>query len=141
MLGMLTVGDQFPPCKLNGIDANNDFVEVEIVEGYQPLKHDWTVVYFYPKDFTFICPTEIAGMDILVDHANVIGISGDNEFCKSAWKQANGVIREIKHTLAAIVDLSYLLNLALLMLRKVSVIVQHLSLIKIELFNTCQLMD
>ncbi len=101
MLGMLTVGDQFPPVKLNGIDANNDFVEVQIAEGYTPLKHEWTVVYFYPKDFTFICPTEIAGMDILVDHANVIGISGDNEFCKSAWKQANGVIREIKHTLAA----------------------------------------
>tara|TARA_B100001564_G_C20492547_1_gene602370 strand:+ start:373 stop:894 length:522 start_codon:yes stop_codon:yes gene_type:complete len=98
---MKTVGDEFPPVKLKGIDADNNFVDVEIVEGYQPLKHDWTVVYFYPKDFTFICPTEIAGMDKLVDEANVIGISGDNEFCKLAWKKENMLIGDIKHTLAA----------------------------------------
>ena len=64
---MKTVGDEFPPVKLKGIDSDNNFVDVEIVEGYQPLKHDWTVVYFYPKDFTFICPTEIGGMDKLVE--------------------------------------------------------------------------
>lgn len=98
---MKTVGDKFPPVKLKGIDSSNQFVDVEIVEGYQPLKHDWTVVYFYPKDFTFICPTEIAGFDVLTDDANVIGISGDNEFCKHAWKRQNAIIREIKHTLAA----------------------------------------
>ena len=63
----LTVGDQFPPIKLKGIDSNNEFVDVTVDEGYQPLKHDWTVVYFYPKDFTFICPTEIKAMDVLVD--------------------------------------------------------------------------
>ena len=59
------------------------------------------MVYFYPKDFTFICPTEIAGMDALVDEANVIGISGDNEFCKLAWKKENELIGNIRHTLAA----------------------------------------
>ena len=59
------------------------------------------VIYFYPKDFTFICPTEIAGMDILVDEANVIGISGDNEFCKLAWKKDNELIGNINHSLAA----------------------------------------
>lgn len=98
---MITVGDHFPPFKLNGVDSNNEFVEVEVLENYQPLKHDWTVVYFYPKDFTFICPTEIAAMDALVDEANVVGISGDNEFCKLAWKQENSLIGDIKHTLAA----------------------------------------
>ena len=40
-------------------------------------------------------------MDTLVDHANVIGISGDNEFCKLAWKQSNELIGNIRHTLAA----------------------------------------
>jgi len=62
---------------------------------------NWSVIYFYPKDFTFICPTEIAGMDLLVNDADVIGISGDNEFCKLAWKTTNGMIREINHSLAA----------------------------------------
>ena len=98
---MLSVGEQFPEFSLQGIDKNNQFVRVGVEESYQPLKKDWTVIYFYPKDFTFICPTEIAGMDALVEHANVIGISGDNEFCKLAWKQDNELIGNIRHTLAA----------------------------------------
>jgi len=98
---MLSVGEQFPSFTLKGINENNEFVDVEVNEGYTPLKKDWSVVYFYPKDFTFICPTEIAGMDILVDHANVVGISGDNEFCKLAWKEDNELIGSIRHSLAA----------------------------------------
>jgi peroxiredoxin (alkyl hydroperoxide reductase subunit C) len=98
---MLTVGDKFPACTLQGVDENNSFIEVKIENGYTPHKQDWSVVYFYPKDFTFICPTEIAGMDMLVEEANVIGISGDNEFCKLAWKQNNELIGSINHVLAA----------------------------------------
>ena len=98
---MLTVGDKFPAFSLQGINEKNEFVRVNIYEGYTPLKKDWSVVYFYPKDFTFICPTEIAGMDVLTEHANVVGISGDNEFCKLAWKQENELIGNINHTLAA----------------------------------------
>ena len=98
---MLSVGDKFPAFSLQGINEKNEFVRVEVEENYTPHKHDWSVIYFYPKDFTFICPTEIAGMDVLTEHANVIGISGDNEFCKLAWKQDNNLIGEIQHTLAA----------------------------------------
>jgi len=98
---MYTVGDKFPAFSLQGINARNEFVRVEVEENYTPLKPDWTVVYFYPKDFTFICPTEIAGMDVLTDEAVVIGISGDNEFCKLAWKKENALIGNINHTLAA----------------------------------------
>ena len=98
---MLSVGDKFPVFSLQGINEKNEFVRVEVDEGFTPHKKDWSVVYFYPKDFTFICPTEIAGMDVLTEHANVIGISGDNEFCKLAWKQDNLTIGNIQHTLAA----------------------------------------
>ena len=98
---MKTVGDKFPAFTLPGINEKNEFVQVNVDEGYTPHKKDWSVVYFYPKDFTFICPTEIAGMDALADHANVIGISGDNEFCKLAWKKDNELIGNIKHCLAA----------------------------------------
>ena len=98
---MLSVGDKFPAFSLQGINEKNEFVRVEVNEGINPNKKEWSVVYFYPKDFTFICPTEIAGMDVLTEHANVIGISGDNEFCKLAWKQDNLTIGKIQHTLAA----------------------------------------
>jgi peroxiredoxin (alkyl hydroperoxide reductase subunit C) len=98
---MITVGDKFPAFTLQGVDKDNNFVQVSVTEQYEPLKKEYTVVYFYPKDFTFICPTEIAGMDMLVEDANVIGISGDNEFCKLAWKQDNKIIGNIQHSLAA----------------------------------------
>ena len=98
---MITVGQKFPAFTLQGVNEHNEFVQVSVTEHYEPLKYDYTVIYFYPKDFTFICPTEIAGMDILVGEANVIGISGDNEFCKLAWKQDNELIGNIKHSLAA----------------------------------------
>ena len=98
---MLTIGDKFPAFSLAGINEKNEFVRVDYDNIWSYGHRKWTVIYFYPKDFTFICPTEIAGMDILVDEANVIGISGDNEFCKLAWKQDNKLIGNIKHTLAA----------------------------------------
>jgi len=98
---MIGVGEKFPAFTLQGVNKDNKFVEVSVTEHYDPLKHDYTVIYFYPKDFTFICPTEIAGMDMLVEEANVIGISGDNEFCKLAWKKDNELIGNIKHSLAA----------------------------------------
>jgi peroxiredoxin (alkyl hydroperoxide reductase subunit C) len=99
--GMLTVGDEFPPFELQGVNPSNELVSVSVEGSYTPHKHDWSVIYFYPKDFTFICPTEISAMDILVDEANVIGISGDNEFCKLAWKNDNDLIGNIRHPLAA----------------------------------------
>ena len=92
---MLTVGNKFPEFNLMGIDKENNMGPCELVEDH------WNVIYFYPKDFTFICPTEISAMDVLVDEANVIGLSGDNEFCKLAWKQENKLIGNIQHSLAA----------------------------------------
>ena len=94
---MKTVGEQFPDFSLEGVNKLNEFETTnnDSLEG-------WSVVYFYPKDFTFICPTEIAGFDVLVNEGvSVIGISGDNEFCKLAWKQENDLIGNIQHTLAA----------------------------------------
>jgi len=94
---MHSVNDEFPPFILNGVDSNQDMVEVNASD-----LAGWKVFYFYPKDFTFICPTEISAMDKVVEAgATVVGFSGDNEFCKHAWKEVNGMIRNINHTLAA----------------------------------------
>jgi len=94
---MLGVGDKFPEFELDAVDKNNEFIKVNSWS-----LTDWSVIYFYPKDFTFICPTEIVGMDILLHETpEVIGISGDNEFCKLAWKQSHDELGKIKHSLAA----------------------------------------
>ena len=98
---MIGVGEEFPYFELQGVDSDNSIgiVTRDDFEG-------WKVFYFYPKDFTFICPTEIAGMDMLVSEASVCGFSGDNEFCKLAWKKDNELIQDIKHSLVADCGLS-----------------------------------
>ena len=92
---MLTVGDYFPEFCMAAVETDNSLTSIEI------LLPEWTVVYFYPKDFTFICPTEIAEMDMLASYVDVIGVSGDNEYCHLAWKEHNPMIRNINHLLAA----------------------------------------
>tara|TARA_R100000742_G_C4276232_1_gene97174 strand:- start:1378 stop:1884 length:507 start_codon:yes stop_codon:yes gene_type:complete len=93
---MIGVGDLFPNFHLTGVEKDNSIIDIDIL-----TPNMWSVVYFYPKDFTFICPTEISAMDKLTNNADVIGVSGDNEYCKIAWKTSVGMIRDIKHILAA----------------------------------------
>ena len=91
------VGEKFPEFSMTAVDKNNEMIEVTSGD-----LSGWSVIYFYPKDFTFICPTEIAEMDRLTDEGvHVIGISGDNEFCKQNWKQTNDLIKDVRHPLAA----------------------------------------
>jgi alkyl hydroperoxide reductase subunit AhpC len=87
---MLTVGDKFPSFNLKGVvsrdmkTAFKDFTE----------KSDagkWKVVFFWPKDFTFVCPTEIAAFGKLAKEFNdrdtvVYGASTDSEFVHLAWR-------------------------------------------------------
>lgn len=54
----------------------------------------WKIIYFYPKDFTFVCPTEIVEFDKLAQDfadrdAVLLGGSIDNEFVKLAWRRAH----------------------------------------------------
>jgi len=94
---MYGVGDHFPSFSLNAVDAKNQMITIESSD-----QKGWSVVYFYPKDFTFICPTEISEMDKLIDEGvSVFGISGDNEFCKLNWKLSNELISGIRHPLVA----------------------------------------
>ena len=87
---MIGVGQKFPEFELQGVNEDN---EIGVIADHDIM--GWAVIYFYPKDFTFICPTEIAGFDSLTEDATVIGISGDNEYCKHAWREVNGGIRNI----------------------------------------------
>ena len=113
---MLGVGNKFPDFDLPSCDADNNLGRTRFISSTgesvvdaaekETCEDKWHVFYFYPKDFTFICPTEIKEMDRLVDYqvppgVHVVGFSGDNEFCKKAWKESNGLIKDIRHPLVA----------------------------------------
>jgi alkyl hydroperoxide reductase subunit AhpC len=92
---MKTVGDKLEPFNITGVKPGvlegEDAFE-QLNESSFPGK--WRVFVFYPKDFTFVCPTEIVAYDKLnkdfEDRDTVLLIgSTDNEFCKLAWRNAH----------------------------------------------------
>jgi peroxiredoxin (alkyl hydroperoxide reductase subunit C) len=95
---MLSIGDRLPefsttaliPGRLGNVQATKpeDYFTT-IGSGSYPGK--WTVLFFWPKDFTFVCPTEIAefgrlNADFADRDAQVLGASVDNEFVHYAWR-------------------------------------------------------
>mgnify|MGYP002648640350 CR=1 FL=1 len=97
-MALLTIGDQFPDYELTAVVPGNlKEVEASKPEDYfttvssQVPAGTWRVVFFWPKDFTFVCPTEIAAFGKLNDEfadrdAQVLGASVDNEFVHFQWR-------------------------------------------------------
>jgi alkyl hydroperoxide reductase subunit AhpC len=96
---MLGIGKKFPEFKLKGVsglDAKTAFSEIT----NSSYAGRWLVVFFYPKDFTFVCPTEIKGFgdlnkDFQNREAQVLSVSTDNEFVHLAWKNAKDELKNL----------------------------------------------
>jgi alkyl hydroperoxide reductase subunit AhpC len=93
---MKTIGDKLNQFSVVGVKpARLDYAEdafETLTEKSFPGK--WKVIVFYPKDFTFVCPTEIVAYDKLSKDfhdrdAVLMTGSTDNEFCKIAWRNAH----------------------------------------------------
>lgn len=94
---MLGVGDHLPEFEITGVkpkfmkhEENGESAFETVTE--ESFAGKWKVFYFYPKDFTFVCPTEIVEFAKLDSEfadrdAVVLGGSCDNEFCKLAWRR------------------------------------------------------
>src|ERR1700744_323426 len=96
---MLRIGDKFPDFSLTGV------VSTDSKTAFQPFdantdKGKWKIVFFWPKDFTFVCPTEIAGFGALNGDFNdrdavVYGVSTDSEFVHLAWRQNHADLKNL----------------------------------------------
>lgn len=78
----------------------------------------WKVFFFYPKDFTFVCPTELAGFGDLHDEfekrdAKLYGGSTDSEYVHLAWRQHHPDLKELPYPLLSDIrrDLSQALGI------------------------------
>jgi peroxiredoxin (alkyl hydroperoxide reductase subunit C) len=98
---MKTVGDKLEKFAITGVrpgQPSDAFFEITD----QSYKGKWKVIVYYPKDFTFVCPTEIVAYDKLTadfDDRDAILLTGstDNEFCKVSWQTAHADLKNIKH--------------------------------------------
>lgn len=87
---MLGVGQQFPEFSLTAVVGNDPKTAFKSTTNAD-YKGKWLVVFFWPKDFTFVCPTEIEGFGELSAQfaqrdAQVLGASIDSDFVHLAWK-------------------------------------------------------
>src|SRR5438067_4718905 len=102
---MLGVGHRFPQFALTGVVSN------DVESAFQPLTHEsftgkWKVVFFWPKDFTFVCPTEIAAFgklarDFADRDAQVLGASIDSEYVHLAWRGSHPDLRDLPFPMIA----------------------------------------
>jgi peroxiredoxin (alkyl hydroperoxide reductase subunit C) len=98
---MKTVGDKLEKFAVTGVRPGQpEDAFYTITEESFPGK--WKVIVYYPKDFTFVCPTEIVAYDKLHNDfadrdAVLLTGSTDNEFCKVAWQKSHDDLRKITH--------------------------------------------
>jgi peroxiredoxin (alkyl hydroperoxide reductase subunit C) len=79
---------------------NGEFIEVTDAD----LKGRWSVVVFYPADFTFVCPTELEDLALNQDEFNKLGVeiysvSTDTHFSHKAWHDTSDAIGKIKYAM------------------------------------------
>jgi alkyl hydroperoxide reductase subunit AhpC len=104
---MKTVGDKLEHFKVVGVKPGFNHHEEHGQSAFEDITEKsfpgkWKIIYFYPKDFTFVCPTEIIGFDQLTkafaDHdAILMGGSTDNEFVKLGWRRAHPDLSKLSH--------------------------------------------
>ena len=117
---MLTIGDQFPAFDLKAVvstDPKTAFTQITD----RSNAGKWKVVFFWPKDFTFVCPTEIAAFGKLNGEFNdrdavVYGVSTDSEFVHLAWRQNHADLKALPFAMLA--DIKRALSQALGVLDK-----------------------
>jgi len=110
---VLTIGDQFPDYELTAVVPGNlKDVAADKPEDYFTAvsssvpEGTWRVVFFWPKDFTFVCPTEIASFGDLYDEfkdrdCEVIGVSVDNEYTHYAWRRSHDKLQDLPFPMAS----------------------------------------
>lgn len=107
MSRVLSIGSQFPAFKKKAvvsIEKGKEFKEISGQEAIDAGK--WTVMFWWPKDFTFVCPTEIAEFnskagDFDDRDAILIGASTDSEFVHAAWRRDHDDLRNLKFPMLA----------------------------------------
>ena len=102
---MLTIGDKLPSFKLQAavsIEPGKEFAEITD----QSHEGKWLVLFAWPMDFTFVCPTEIAAFgkkdrEFKDRDAQVLGMSTDTHYVHAAWRRDHEDLRAIPFPMLA----------------------------------------
>ena len=102
---MLGIGDKLPEFSVVGVKPGFMKHEENGESAFETITQDsfdgkWKVIFYYPKDFTFVCPTEIVEFAKLNEEfadrdCVVLGGSTDNEYCKLAWRREHSDLNKL----------------------------------------------
>ncbi len=107
----ISVGDTLPEVNFEAF-VPGDKEEIKKMSTAD-FKGKWLVLFFYPADFTFVCPTELEEMadlyeDFKKEKAEIVSVSTDTAFVHKAWHDSSEAIKKIQYPMAA--DPSHLLS-------------------------------
>ncbi len=102
---MMGIGEKFPEFKLQAcvsLEKGKEFKEISSTD----IKGKWAVVFFWPLDFTFICPTEIAEFGRQYPQfkergAELLGVSADSHFVHLAWRNNHADLKSLPFPMVA----------------------------------------
>ena len=102
---MLTVGEKFPKFEVTATVSLDTKTAFETITD-ESYTGKWKVYFFWPKDFTFVCPTEIAAFGKLNKEfadrdAQVLGGSVDSEFVHLAWRNQHTDLKDLPFPMLA----------------------------------------
>ena len=102
---MLAVGEKFPSFSLTATVSTDKNTAFKTITD-RDYSGKWKLYFFWPKDFTFVCPTEIAGFakanrDFQDRDTQIIGGSTDSEFVHLAWRQNHPDLKELPFPMLA----------------------------------------
>jgi len=118
--GMISLGQQFPEFKKTAVvslEKGQEFYDITSEDHKSAGK--WMVMFWWPKDFTFVCPTEIAEFnrhaeDFSDRDALLIGASTDSEFVHLAWRKNHDDLRGLNFPMLADTSKSLAADLGIL---------------------------
>ena len=102
---MLGVGSRFPAFSVQATVSTEKGKAFQTITD-EDFKEQWKVYFFWPKDFTFVCPTEIAAFGKLNREfqdrdAQILGGSTDSEFVHLAWRQHHPDLKDLPFPMLA----------------------------------------
>src|SRR5882724_12901010 len=102
---MLGIGHKFPDFALKAVVSTDPKTAFQTIDNARD-DGKWKVVFFWPKDFTFVCPTEIAAFGKLNGEFNdrdavVYGVSTDSEFVHLAWRKSHEDLKGLPFAMLA----------------------------------------
>jgi len=105
MAEIILVGQQVPDFELETYEpATGKFGKFSLKEAKEQGK--WTILFFYPADFTFVCPTELADLAEVYPKlkelgAEVVAVSTDTKFTHLAWQRDEKLLENVKYPMGA----------------------------------------